>query len=403
MNRRAFVKNTLITAPMCRDNFWRTAVADVPSDLRVTRIVGFILPSRRPKLVGKNSRKGVHGDSARDRMIRIYTNHGVEGLGTCNANKNDVGKLLGTNPFKLFDADRRRMLGPLGVGTMPLWDLAGKVLNRPAFELLGGKGDEHVPAYDGSIYFSDLLPQYAARWPDRFKQEIDMGLAAGHRGFKVKVGRGGRWMKRGEGDRRDIQVIRLIRKHAGDDVLIGVDANNGYDLAGAKKFLTSVADEQLAFAEEMFPETVEHCLEFKQHIRSLRSKTLLADGESHREPSTFKPYIAAKAMDVLQGDMKRFGFEGILTEAEMAGPNDIRVAPHNWGSLLGYYMQLHIGRAIDNFYMAERDPLSTKLLIAEGYALKDGMATVPASPGFGLKINEEKFKQQIKPMFDLTI
>ena len=71
MNRRAFVKNTLITAPMCRDNFWRTAVADVPSDLRVTRIVGFIFPSRWPKLVGKNSRIGVHGDSARDPGWRL--------------------------------------------------------------------------------------------------------------------------------------------------------------------------------------------------------------------------------------------------------------------------------------------------------------------------------------------
>ena len=37
------------------------------------------------------------------------------------------------------------------------------------------------------------------------------------------------------------------------------------------------------------------------------------------------------------------------------------VAPHNWGSLVGYYMQLHVGRAIENFYRAEHDPLSPAL------------------------------------------
>ena len=76
------------------------------------------------------------------------------------------------------------MTGPLGNGTMPLWDLAGKSLRTPAYKLLGGAGQEKVPVYDGSIYFADLLPQYADRWQDRFKEEIDMGLADRSRGVQ---------------------------------------------------------------------------------------------------------------------------------------------------------------------------------------------------------------------------
>jgi L-alanine-DL-glutamate epimerase-like enolase superfamily enzyme len=64
-------------------------------------------------------------------------------------------------------------------------------------------------------------------------------------------------MPRKEGDDRDVEIVTLIREHAGGDVLLGVDANNGYDLAGAKRFLERVADANLAFAEEMFEETID--------------------------------------------------------------------------------------------------------------------------------------------------
>ena len=64
-------------------------------------------------------------------------------------------------------------------------------------------------------------------------------------------------------------------------------------------------------------------------------------------------------------------------------------------------MQLHIGRAIVNFYRAEHDPFKTDLIISEGYTIKDGYASVPAAPGFGLMINEEKFASDVKVRFDL--
>jgi len=377
------------------------AAADLPRDVRVTRAVGFRVTHRRPKIAGKNSRLDVHGDRAVDRMLRLYTNAGIEGIGNCRAGKGEVAKLLGKDPFEVYRPGERRMVGPLGAGTMPLWDLAGKALGKPAYRLLGGRGPRRVPVYDGSIYFADLLPQYASRWRDRFREEIDMGLAAGHRAFKVKIGRGAKWMGRAEGDSRDVDAVKLIRKHCDKDVLIGVDANNGYDLAGAKRCLERMAGVDVAFAEEMFPEVVEQCLEFKRFIKDRGLRTLVADGETQGDLRVFKPFIEAEAIDVFQGDMNRFGFEGILTEAEWARRQGLQVAPHNWGSLIGFYMQLHVGRAITNFYRAEHDPLASDVVIAEGYAIKDGLASVPDAPGFGLKIDEAKFAADAKVTFDL--
>lgn len=396
MHRRAFLA-AVGTAALTL----AVRAADPPKDVRVTRAVAFDLPLKRSKVAGRNARLDVHGDSSTDRMLRLTTNAGVEAVGNCRADQKAVGELIGKDPFAHYRADDRAFVGPLGAGTMPLWDLLGKVTKKPAHELLGGAGPVRVPVYDGSIYFADLLPRYADRWQDRFREEIDMGRKIGHAAFKIKVGRGHKWMPRKEGDDRDVEVVKLIRKHAGPDVLLMVDANNGYDLAGAKRFMDRVGETDLAFVEELFPEVVEQCLELKKYMKEKDWKTLLADGETQGDLNAFKPFLAAKAIDVYQADMNRFGFEGIMKEAAWAKDAGAVVAPHNWGSLVGYYMQLHVGRAVTNLYRAEHDPLSTRVLIAEGYVRKDGSTTVPDAPGFGLRIDEEAFASDVKIRFDL--
>jgi L-alanine-DL-glutamate epimerase-like enolase superfamily enzyme len=270
--------------------------------------------------------------------------------------------------------------------------------------LLGGAGPKRVGVYDGSIYFADLLPEYVDKPLDRFKEEIDMGLAGGHRAFKVKIGRGAKWMTPwAEGYGRDVAVLKTIRRHSGREILIGVDANNGYDLTKTKRLLEDLPDYNFAFLEEMFPEEVEKCLELKRFIGRHGLKTLVADGETQRNLEVYKPFIKARAIDIFQGDMNRFGVEGILTEAAWCRQQGLNVAPHNWGSLIGFYMQLHVGRSITNFYRAEHDPLSNEVLIAEGYKIKDGFCSVPESPGFGLKINEDKFAAKVRIRFDLKV
>ncbi|MHC4692090.1 MAG: mandelate racemase/muconate lactonizing enzyme family protein [Planctomycetota bacterium] len=397
MRRREFLKAVAGTALL---PLWSWA-KEIPSELKITRIVGFNLGSERSKLAGKNSRRGVHGRKANDRMVRLFTNTSLEGIGNCRTGKKELSQLVGKNPFEFYNSTNQKITGPMGVGTMPMWDLIGKVLNKPVYELLGGAGPERIPVYDGSIYFSDLLPEYKHKSLDRFKEEIDMGTAIGHRAFKVKIGRGAKWMQPKEGYARDVEVLKTIRQHAGPKILIGVDANNGYDPMKTRKLLEELGDYNFAFLEEMFPEDIETYLELKRFIRKHGWKTLIADGETQSKLDAYKPFIEARAIDIFQGDMNRFGFEGILTEAAWCKPKGLRVAPHNWGSLVGYYMQLHVGRAITNFYRAEHDPLSNKVLIADGYKIRNGSASVPDAPGFGLKINEDEFATKARINFDL--
>jgi len=397
MKRRQFLIGAAGAAILGR----QLRAGDLPRDIQITRAVRFDLPSRRIKFVGRNSRLGDHGDLGRDGMLRLYTNADIEGIGNCRADKQAVSSLLRRNPSDFFKQSERRMTGPLGVGTMPLWDLMGKILEKPVYELLGGAGPERVPVYDGSIYFSDLMPQYANRWADRFKEEIDMSLKRGHRAFKIKIGRGAKWMPRAEGDARDLEVLKAIRKHAGPEMIIGVDANDGYDLARTKWLLEQLPDFNFAWLEEMFPENVEQYLDLKKFIADHKWKTLIADGETQGNLEAYKPLMAARAVDIFQGDMNRFGVEGIMTEARWAKEQGLMVAPHNWGSLVGFYMQLHVGRAITNFYRAEQDPLDSDVLIADGYDVRDGACSIPKTPGFGLRIDDAKFAASAKILFDI--
>ena len=227
-----------------------------------------------------------------------------------------------------------------------------------------------------------------------------MGLRAGHRAFKIKIGRGHQWMDREAGDTRDVEVVETVRKHVGKEVHLGVDANNGYDLKGAQRFLERTSDFDVEFFEEPFPEQVEPCLELKQFIAERGWKTLLADGEGHDDVEVYRPFVDARALDMLQGDMYILGIEGILAEATMAEPHGILIAPHNWSSLLSLFMQVHVGLVVPNFYRAECDPLESDVLISDGYEINDGFCTVPDTPGFGLAIDESKFNR-VSVNFDL--
>src|SRR5947208_307281 len=118
--RRRFLRAcaSSAVAAMTLANAAALRAVDMNRDLRITRIVAFDLRSKRNKIAGKNARLDVHGDSAMDPMVRIYTNtKGVEGLGVCRANKEQLAELLGRDPGEFFDTQNRRMRGPLGSQT----------------------------------------------------------------------------------------------------------------------------------------------------------------------------------------------------------------------------------------------------------------------------------------------
>jgi hypothetical protein len=66
-------------------------------------------------------------------------------------------------------------------------------------------------------------------------------------------------------------------------------------------------------------------------------------------------------------------------------------------------MQLHVGRAIPNLYMAEHDPCTNDVIIADGYKISEGACSVPSSPGFGLGLDNAQFESHAKVRFDIKV
>ena len=89
-----------------------------------------------------------------------------------------------------------------------------------------------------------------------------------------------------------------------------------------------------------------------------------------------KPRFGLTRRDVL-----RIGAAGLL-------------GPHNWGSYLGLYMQVVLGRAIPSFVMAEQDPAQTDLFDASGFELREGRMRVPDTPGCGLGLRADRLASQ---------
>ena len=407
--RRQFLKTTLAASasmPFMKTSFASNSVTDL--DVRIDKIYCFRAIYDRPRIIGGNSGYKLAGGRRHDWMIALFGNNGKIGLGSCprygRPTPTDfplgktIGDLLGKHLAETADK----------VGTTAVWDLAGKTLGKPVYELLGGqRKPEGIQVYDGGIYMEELINRdansayrnpnapYGPRpsWKDIFMEAIDVSRKQGHNFVKVKIGRGHLHLDRQAGNIQDAAVLRFIREYAGPDLRIGVDANNGYDLNDTLWLLENHGDLNLEFIEEMFPEDIEKYQQVKDAINSKGLKTLVADGENWK--TAYDPgvpeIINAGVIDVLQGDMRMFQIEGILAEAELAkkAGHGAQIAPHNWGCEFAWYVMIHMGNAIPHYYGAEHDPGSIRVpvMVKDGYAINNGRCFASEAPGFGVHLD----------------
>lgn len=409
MKRRTFIQSSLMGAvaiPFPDILSPQRTVSDL--DVKITKIVCFRVPYTRPRVVGGNSKYKMAGGTRHDWMIALFAENGMIGLGsgprygkpapTDFPIGKSVGELL--NSYLQETADK--------IGTTAVWDLAGKIQEKPVYELLGGKRKpEGVRVYDGGIYIEELVNRdkgspyrreqapYGNRpnWKDVFKEAMDISQQHGHNFVKVKIGRGSIHLSREAGNIQDATVLQFLREYGGKDLSIGVDANNGYRLEDTLWLLQEYGDLNLAFIEEMFHEDIEKYREIKSFIRKNKLSTYIADGENWKSPTQagVPELIESGVLDVLQGDMRMFQIEGILKEAELGQKVGSLVAPHNWGSEFAFYVMIHMGNVLPNFYAAENDigKIDSPIYQGEAYTIKEGRCYAPQDPGFGLTLKPE--------------
>jgi D-galactarolactone cycloisomerase len=406
---------------MNRRNFLVSAAASVAtlralpgSPVRITRITLAPIDGRFHKFVAMNAYdKFPKGHTYSNTLVRVATDQGIEGVGVMAYAAPDeaflkaVRALLGVSPPEVYSMKSGRIVGrapafnPLLTQYQhldgPLFDLIGKLEEKPCWQLLGDSVRDRVEVYDGTLYFSDVW--FRDRGVRAVVEEAEEAVKSGYKGLKVKLGRGSKWMEKSAGLRRDIEVVKAIRKAVGANVKVSVDANNGYsdDVEGAWELLSETQPDNLYWAEELLPESVAHYQDLRTRMQKAGMKTLIADGENIEYASEFRPYLTPRRlMDVLQMDIRRGGFLGNLEMARLGEAAGAISVPHNWGSQAGLFMGLHLAKSVRSVNAAEDDRSTCDVLIAEGYEFRQGSYTVSNAPGLGIRVDEKSYNEKYR-------
>ena len=368
-----------------------------------TRIIGIEwgrLESKRPRIAGANARLGVHGDTIHLPLARLTTADGASGFGACSANPERLASLLGTTLDALFSPSE----GVTEAGQAieyPLWDLVGQRLGQPVYQLaaavvgVAAPDSLRAPCYDTSLYFDDLDLDSTEEAAALIAQEARDGHAQGHRAFKLKVGRGARHLPLEEGTERDIAIIHAVRAAVGPNCPLLLDANNGYNLNLAKYVLHQTSDCGIYWLEEAFHEDPVLYRDLKEWLAIQELPTLLSDGEGDASPHLLA-WAREGLVDVIQYDIFGYGFTRWLRLGQQLDGWGVRAAPHHYGGHFGNYAACHLAAAIRGLTYVEWDEATNPGLDASGYRIEDGHVHVPDTPGFGLSLDKDAFRQAVE-------
>lgn len=269
---------------------------------------------------------------------------------------------------------------PVAYVEQSLFDLLGKVANKPVGELLGGVIRKEIP-----VYLSGSVRETTA------EQEVEIyarGIAAtGARGAKFKIG--GRMS--GNADAypgRAETMMKLARKTLGDKTIIYADANGSYNARKGLEVGRMLQDLKVAFFEEPCP--WEEKSETKKVADALDMP--VAFGEQDSSLWLFHWMIENRVMDIVQPDLNyNGGFIRAARVARMARRAKMQIVPHNTQTGAASVNILHFASAIPNAgpYMEYpwRGPRKSESWYSPKFEIRDGVIQVPTGPGLGLEID----------------
>jgi L-alanine-DL-glutamate epimerase-like enolase superfamily enzyme len=352
------------------------------------------LRGSRPRDIGHNARIGNHGSGIGDTVIRVRTENGATGLGWARINEEEAQSLIGRKVEELFDLEEMSTTSDGDVIDLPLWDLVSKLHDQPLYQFLGARGSPEVETYDGSIYMDDLEADDAEA-VEIFQKEVQTGKDYGFTNFKIKIGRGARWMPMQEGLARDILVIHTVRVAAGPDAKILVDANMGNTLNSARHILEECSDANIFWFEEPFAEDPALNKALSEFIEEKGYDTMVADGEFAPPPSFFQ-MVEQGWIDLVQHDFRFRGLSWWRKTAEMIEPWGALCAPHTWGSFVEKFPHAHFAASVPHYSLLEACPADVDGLITGAWQMKDGKLMVPDEPGCGFEVDEDLYQKGLQ-------
>ena len=335
-------------------------------------------------------------------FVKIYTNQGITGLGEGTLPSKGLTMsqailehkryLVGRDPTEIerhwqamFRGPRYRggpiLLSAISAIDIALWDIFGKALDLPVWQLLGGKARDRVRVY--------IKPG----WGDSPEAMGELWLAAKEAGWTA--GKSGFFkpennvMRQSRALADSVARVRAIRDAVGDDFDICIDLHGKPTTAFAVEFCRQVEDYRPYFVEEA---TQAEDLGELRHLRT-HSRVPLATGERLFTKYAFGEICAEHLVDYVQPDVIHCG--GITEMRKIAALADtfrIEVLPHNPNSRLCTFASLHFCAATPNATLleisgSERDHWDD-LFFGAAVDYREGFAQLPDRPGLGIDLDE---------------
>jgi D-galactarolactone cycloisomerase len=346
-------------------------------------------------------------------LIKIITDEGIEGYAAGSAmgkERSGLGDLLGGYIIGADPTDIERMqsllkqagfLGWRNFWIEPAcWDIIGKKEGKPVYELLGGTS-RAVSAYCST---GEMHPP---------KQRVDELLAMKERGFKTAKLR-----VKNHTLEEDIKMIRDIRKGVGDDLRLGVDANQGWlvsivdrvpawDLKRATEFAAACHDHQIEWLEEPLDS---RDYDGNAALRK-ESKIKISGAELNYGWDEIKIMFEKDCFDVYQPDTTfAGGIAQVRKVIEACHKNDRLYSPHTWTNGIGFYVNWNMVLSDNENKLPLEFPLEEPSWIPEfregiiDPILTDnnGMLQPFSRPGLGFEIDQRRLKKYGKRFFRLT-
>lgn len=332
-------------------------------------------------------------------LVEIKTNEGITGIGETYAGcfapevvraviEFHAEGLIGEDPSRiqiLLQRCRSRMLywGRSGIAIAAisaieaaLWDLCGKLADKPVVDLLGGARHESLPRYASGGMGSDI---------DRLQAEAADIRASSYRALKIRTG---------VSPDADRTKALAARESLSPDAGLAVDAVQGSNPNPWDAAQAIAAGQQLQDLDLLWFEEPCAAWDVKGYAACRRELAMpIAGGESCTTLDEVAGFLAADAIDILQPDASWLGgLLPTLQAAEMARSAGVDVAVHAWGSGGSVMANYHAAFAMPNCiwleYPSQPNPLIEGLM-AEPLRIRDGLVQRPTAAGLGLLLTPE--------------
>jgi len=358
-------------------------------------------------------------------FVKIFTNQdiygcgeGVDAVGGTYHLVQRLGRILiGQSPLNmnvLFEQMRKAAIfggGQAGVYVAvmtavetALWDLAGKALNLPVYQLLGGKFRDRVRLYMDTALYQNQLPK-----PEEFARAAKEAVKLGFNAIKFDLDQAldpnkydrWNWTASPAEIQRMYDQMAAAREAVGPKIDICADMHGRYDLPTGQRAAKVLEPLNLMWLEEPIPaENVDAYVEITKS-----TSTPICAGENHYLALGFRQLLEKGAVDIIMPDLQKAGGLGEAQRiANLANLYYVPFAPHMVASYLGAMASAHVCASVPNFMILEwqiyyhTDPMFKEIVLFDGPEFtKDGFITVSNKPGIGVDINIEGMRKYATP------